>query len=66
MNYKSLNKDGSRYTLMETENPERDLEGIQKYNPDVISYQEYVEPEPEIIPEESVDENTKEESIMEV
>ena len=51
---------------METENPERDLEGIQKYNPDVISYQEYVEPEPEIIPEESVDENTKEESIMEV
>jgi hypothetical protein len=66
MNYEFLNKDGSRYTLMETETPERDLEGIQKYNPDVISYQEYVEPEPEIIPEESVDENTKEESIMEV
>lgn len=64
--YEFLNEDGSRYTLIETDNPERELEAIKEYSSDVASYQEYVEPEPEIIPEESVDENTKEESIMEV
>ncbi len=66
MNYEFLNKDGSRYTLMDTETPERDLEGIQKYNPDVVEYREYIEPDREIIPEESADVTTEEEDIMEV
>lgn len=55
MLYEFLNKDGSRYTLMETETPERELEGIRKYNPGVVSYQEYVEPEPEIKSEEEIE-----------
>ena len=55
MEYEFLNKDGSRYTLMETENPEQELEGIRKYNPSVVSYQEYIAPEPEIKSEEEIE-----------
>ena len=55
MEYEFLNKDGSRYTLMETENPEQELEVIRKYNPGVVSYQEYIAPEPEIKSEEEIE-----------
>ena len=40
---------------METENPEQELEGIRKYNPSVVSYQEYIAPEPEIKSEEEIE-----------
>lgn len=59
--YEFLYADGSYYTLMECDDPQKELDNIQLYSPDVMTYQEYIEPIPESETEE-VDESAGEEA----
>jgi len=52
--YELINADGSLYTTVETDDPQRELEVTQKYSPSVASFREYIEPEPEIVEENIV------------
>jgi|GEM_PF-5309522 len=45
MIYEFLNKDGSFYTLIQTDSPQKELEATQQYNPNVASFREYIYPE---------------------
>ena len=46
MIYEFKNKDKTRYSLVDTDDPQGELEAIQLYNPEVVSYKKYTPPEP--------------------